>query len=182
MASSRRQPTRSLGVARRLRGGIRALTIVAVAVIVPGLYSANAAPASAVSPAPSAPGVAAAASSLALASKSATVGSAGNLTVKLTYPSSQTVCLGSVALKAQNARTTLKKRKLASATFIIPGGTVKALSLHLSAKARAFLRRRHSLRARATIESHDVSSTTHTTVVAKIFLKAAAPAPKRHKH
>jgi len=165
-----------------LRGGIRTLTIMAVAVIVSGLYSPGAASASGIPTAPSAHGVVAAASSLALASKSATVGSAGNLTVKLTCPSSQTVCLGSVALKAQNAHTTLKKRKLASATFIIPGGTVKALSLHLSAKARAFLRRRHSLRARATIESHDVSSTTHTTLVAKIFLKAAAAAPKRRKH
>ncbi len=126
--------------------------------------------------------MAAAASSLSLASKSATVGSAGNLTVKLTCPSSQTVCLGSVALKAQNAHTTLKKRKLASATFIIPGGTVKVLNLHLSAKARAFLARRHSIRARATIESHDVSSTTRTTVVAKLFLKTAAPTPKRRKH
>jgi endonuclease/exonuclease/phosphatase family metal-dependent hydrolase len=155
---------------------------VGVGVIVFGLFSASAAPASVTATAPSATGVAAAASSLALASKSATVGSAGNLTVKLTCPSSQTVCLGSVALKAQSTHTTLKKRKLASATFIIPGGTVKALSLHLSAKARAFLRRRHSLRARATIEAHDVSSTTRTTVVAKIFLKAAAPAPKRRKH
>jgi hypothetical protein len=164
-----------------LPDSIWALTIAAVAVIAFGLSSAGAASASVLAVAPSAPGVAAAASSLALTSKSATVGSAGNLTVKLTCPSSQTVCLGSVALKAQNAHTTLKKRKLASATFIIPGGTVKALNLHLSAKARAFLRRRHSLRARATIESHDVSSTTHTTVVAKIFLKATA-APKRRKH
>ena len=181
MASSRRQSTSSPAAARRLRGGIRALTIVAVAVIVSGLYSAGAAPASGVPTAPSAPGVAAASSSLALVSKSATVGSAGNLTVKLTCPSSQTVCLGSVALKAQSAHTTLKKRKLASATFIIPGGTVKALNLHLSAKARAFLRRRHSLRARATIESHDVSSTTNATVVAKIFVKAGV-APKKRKH
>lgn len=181
MASSHRQSASSSGAARRLRGGVRALTIVAVAVIVSALCSAGAAPALALSTAPSAPGMAAAASSLALVSKSATVGSAGNLTVKLTCPSSQTVCLGSVALKAQNAHTTLKKRKLASATFIIPGGTVKALSLRLSAKARAFLRRRHSLRARASIESHDVSSTTHATVVAKIFLKAAAPAPKRRR-
>jgi hypothetical protein len=169
------------GAARRLRGRIRALTIVGFAIIVSGLVSASAASASVLATVPSAPGVAAAASSLSLASKSATVGSAGNLTVRLTCPSSQTVCLGSVALKAQNAHTTLKKRKLASATFIIPGGTVKALNLHLSAKAGAFLRRRHSLRARATIESHDVSSTTHTTVAAKIFLKAAA-APKRRKH
>jgi hypothetical protein len=164
-----------------LREAIRVLAIVAVAVIVWGLSSADAAPTSVPATAPSAR-VAAAASSLALASKSATVGSGGNLTVKLTCPSSQTVCLGSVALKAQNAHTTLKKRKLASATFIIPGGTVKALSLHLSAKARVFLRRRHSLRARATIEAHDVSSTTRTTVVAKIFLKAAVPAPKRRRH
>jgi acyl dehydratase len=155
---------------------------VSVAVIVSGLCSAGVAPASVLATAPSASGVAAAASGLALASGSATVGSGGNLTVKLTCPSSQTVCLGSVFLKAQNAHTTLKARKLASATFVIPGGTVKALSLHLSARARAFLRRRHSLRARATIESHEVSSTTHTTVVAKIFLKNAAPAPKRRKH
>jgi hypothetical protein len=155
---------------------------VGFAIIVSGLVSASVAYASVLATVPSAPGVAAAASSLALASKSATVGAAGNLTVKLTCPSSQTVCLGSVALKTQNVHTTLKKRKLASATFIIPGGTVKVLNLHLSAKARAFLARRHSLRARATIESHDVSSTTRTTVVAKIFLKTAAPAPKRRKH
>lgn len=180
MASSRGHSTSSPGAARRLRDGIRVLALAAVAVVVSGLSSAGAAPASALATAPNAPGVAAAAS-LALASKSATVGSAGNLTVKLSCPSSQTVCLGSVALKAQNAHTTLKKRKLASATFIIPGGTAKTLSLHLSSRARTFLRRRHSLRARATIESRDVSSTTHTTVVAKIFLKAAA-APKRHKH
>lgn len=181
MASSRGHSTSSPGAARGLRDGTRALAIVAVAIIVSGIVSASAAPASVGATAPSTPVVAAAASSLALTSKSATVGSGGNLTVKLTCPSSQTVCLGSVALKAQNAHTTLKKRKLASATFIIPGGTVKALNLSLSAKARAFLRRRHSLRARATVESHDVSSTTHTTVVAKIFLKAAV-APKRRKH
>ena len=159
-----------------------AFAIAAVAIIVSVLFSAGAAPASVSATAPGAPGLAAAVSSLALVTKSATVGSAGNLTVKLTCPSSQTVCLGSVVLKAQSAHTTLKKRKLASATFIIPGGAVKALNLHLSAKARAFLRRRHSLRARATIESRDVSSTAHTKVVAKIFLKTEAASPKRRKH
>jgi hypothetical protein len=52
---------------------------------------------------------------------------------------------------------------LAAGSFVVVGGRVKAVTLHLSAAARALLARSHVLRAQATIEAHDPAGATHTT-------------------
>jgi hypothetical protein len=101
-----------------------------------------------------------------LVKKTLAVGRAGNLTVKLTCPSGAMACFGTVTLKARNSLRALKRKTLASGTFIIIGGGTKALNLHLSRKALAVLKRRHVLRARATIVARDAIGAAHTTVAA----------------
>lgn len=92
------------------------------------------------------------------------VGPAGNLTVKLSCPSGETACFGTVTLKGGNAPKALKGKRIASGTFIIVGGRTKGLSLRLSRKALAVLKRRHVLRARATILARNATGASHTTI------------------
>jgi hypothetical protein len=99
-----------------------------------------------------------------LAKRTLAVGRAGNMTVKLICPSSATACVGTVTLKARNSGTALRKKTLASSTFIIVGGGIKALNLHLSRKALAVLKRRHVFGVRATILARDATGPGHTTV------------------
>lgn len=61
---------------------------------------------------------------------------------------------------------------LGTATFSVAGGSVKAVTLHLSAKGRSLLAHAHTLRVRATILAHNVSGATHSGV-ATITLRAA---------
>ena len=51
---------------------------------------------------------------------------------------------------------------LASGSFSVAGGQAKTLTLRLSAKAKSLLKKRHSLRALATVVAHD-SAVTRTT-------------------
>jgi len=92
-------------------------------------------------------------------------------------------CSGTVTLKTLTAVSAgSHKRKailtLASGSFSAAGEHVAAVTLHLSATARALLARSHVLRVRATIVARDSAGTKHTTQ-STITLHAAAT---RRKH
>jgi hypothetical protein len=120
-----------------------------------------------------------------IASTSFSVSGAGAFSIKLACPGDETSCAGSVtvrtltAVAASSGHLGKKKRKailtLASGSFTIVAGQIKALTLRLSAKAKTLLAHSHTLRARVTIAAHDPAGTAHTTV-ALVTLKAA----KRH--
>ena len=63
----------------------------------------------------------------------------------------------------------------------MPGGKVKTITLHLSAKARALLAKSHVLRIRVTIAAHDSAGASHVTQ-AIVTLRAPAPTHRRRRH
>ena len=86
-------------------------------------------------------------------------------------------CSGTVTLRTLTAISAAKgKRKailtLASSSFSVLAGQARALTLRLSAKARAILARLHVLRARATIATHDSKGAANT-VPTLVTLRAA---------
>jgi hypothetical protein len=109
----------------------------------------------------------------------------GALTLKVTCPSGESSCTGTITLRTLTAvsASAHKKKKailtLASGSFSVVGGQVKAVSLHLSSAARALLAHLHVLRARATLVAHDASGASHTTTVT-VTLRAAKAAHKKH--
>ena len=104
---------------------------------------------------------------VSVASTSISVNSKGALviTVKCLGQSS---CDGAVTLRTASAVASgAGKHKailtLASGSFTLAGGHFKALTLHLSSKAKALLVHSHTLRARATIVARDSAGAAHTT-------------------
>jgi hypothetical protein len=106
-----------------------------------------------------------------IAGASLLVSPSGSFTVKITCPAGVSGCEGTVSLRTLNAvvahRAGASESKaafltLASGSFAVPGGTAKAVTLHLSSRARALLARLHTLRARATIAARDAAGATHT--------------------
>ncbi|MHB8234356.1 MAG: PKD domain-containing protein [Solirubrobacteraceae bacterium] len=95
------------------------------------------------------------------------------LKVNCAGPSS---CTGTVTLKTLSAVSAGAKKKailtLASGSFSAAGGSVKSVSLHLSAKAKALLARMHVLKAKATIVARDAQGASHTTPIV-VTLRAA---------
>jgi hypothetical protein len=88
-------------------------------------------------------------------------------------------CVGTLALRTLNAVSASAHKSiltLASGSFNLAGGQTKAITLHLSAKARKLLARVHVLRARATIVARDSSGTSHT-ATATVTLRLA-----KHHH
>jgi PKD domain len=117
-----------------------------------------------------------------LASTSLAVSASGVFPVKITCPAGESTCSGTVTLKTLSAVSAGAGKKkailtLASGSFSLSGGASKALTLHLSAKARSLLAHSHVLRARATILAHDPTGASHTTVVT-VTLKLAAKKKK----
>ena len=117
-----------------------------------------------------------------LASTSLSVSPKGALTVKVSCPSDETSCAGTITLStltavvarvpapAGGAAVAAKSKKskkviltLATGSFSVSGGHVKAITLHLSTKARALLAHSHVLRARINLVAHDPAKATHTT-------------------
>jgi hypothetical protein len=116
-----------------------------------------------------------------LAGTSVTVSASGSFTVKVSCPAGETSCAGTISLRTASAVKASAKSKaailtLASGSFTVSGGASKALTLHLSSKARALLARSHVLRARATLLAHDATGASRTTQ-ATVTLK---PAKKAH--
>ncbi len=121
-----------------------------------------------------------------LVSTALVVASSGALTLKVSCPSGESSCAGTVTLKTVSAVSASVHHRgkkailtLASGSFVVAGGQVKAVSLHLSAKARALLAHVHVLRASATLIAHDSNGATHTTT-AIVTLRAASAHKKKH--
>jgi alpha-tubulin suppressor-like RCC1 family protein len=123
-----------------------------------------------------------------LASTSLTASSSGTVSVKVTCPSAESSCTGTLTLRtltAVSARITRHQSKkkaailtLAVGWFKVAGGHVATVKLHLSAKARALLARTHVLRARATIVAHDPTGAGHTT---ETVVTLRSPKATRHR-
>lgn len=121
-----------------------------------------------------------------LATTALSVGPSGSLALKVTCPSGESSCTGTVTLRtltAVSASAHKKKKKailtLASGSFSVVGGQVKVVNLHLSSAARTLLAHLHVLHARATLVAHDASGASHTTTVT-VTLRAAKAAHKKH--
>ena len=119
-----------------------------------------------------------------LAATSLTESASGAVAVKISCPATESSCAGTVTLRTSGAVVASARKpraavlSLASGSFTVPGGKVKTITLHLSAKARALLAKSHSLRIRVTIVAHDPAGVTHTTQVV-VTLHAAKPARKK---
>jgi hypothetical protein len=91
------------------------------------------------------------------------------LILKVSCPSTESTCTGTVTLRTLNAviAATAKAKPslltLATGSFTIAGGKTSAVLLHLSRKARALLKLTHMIRVRVTIVAHDPAGATHTT-------------------
>jgi hypothetical protein len=97
--------------------------------------------------------------------------SAGTVSVSISCPAGESSCAGTVTLRTLSAVTAGVVASasakgsvltLATGSFTIPGGKVKTVILHLSAKARRALAHNHVLRVRAMIVAHNPAGTTHT--------------------
>ncbi len=80
----------------------------------------------------------------------------GGVTLKLACPAGETSCSGTVTLRTLGAvKASAHGKKhvltLAAGSFTVVGGHVKAVTLRLSAKARALLAHSHVLRAQTTL-------------------------------
>jgi IPT/TIG domain len=103
---------------------------------------------------------------------SATATPAGVVPVKVSCPSGETSCIGSItlttigAVKASAGHVAKAKKAvltLATGSFTVAGGKTATVQLHLFVKAKALLRHTHTLHAQATIVAHDSAGATHTT-------------------
>jgi PKD repeat protein len=113
---------------------------------------------------------------VSIAGASLAVSPAGAFVLKVAC-GGQSSCTGGVTLSTLNAISAgAGKRKavlkLASGSFSIGGGQTKAVSLHLSSKARSLLKRSHVLKAKAVIVARDASGASHTTTL-RVTLRAA---------
>jgi len=120
---------------------------------------------------------------------SLTATSAGAVGLKLACPKSAKSCNGTLTLQTASAVSAAKKKAkkailvLGKATFKLKPGKPATVTVHLSSKARALLKRSHSLRITAIVDARDGASTTR--VVRHTFtLKLAAkkPAKKSRRH
>jgi PKD repeat protein len=95
-----------------------------------------------------------------------TVSKTGSVPIRVDC-AAQSSCTGSVTLRTLTAVAASKHKKavltLATGSFALAGGQIKALTLHLTAKGRAYLARVHTLRVRATIVARDSAGAMHTT-------------------
>ncbi len=107
-----------------------------------------------------------------LASAALQASSSGAVSIKVSCPAAESSCSGTVTLRTSgaviasagsSAKVKARVLTLASGSFSVPGGAVKTVTLHLSAKGKALLARSHVLRIRATIVAHDPAGATHTT-------------------
>jgi PKD domain/Subtilase family len=94
-------------------------------------------------------------------------GASGAFTLKISCPAGESSCEGTVTVRtaaAVPASAHIRILTLASASFKVAGGKTVLVKLRLSAKARALLKRRHSLRVKVTIAAHDPEGASHSDV------------------
>ncbi len=101
------------------------------------------------------------------ASTSLQASASGAVIITISCPAGVSTCAGTVTLRTLDAVRAAARAKpailtLAGGSFTVPGGGVRKVTLHLSAKARALLARSHQLRVRATILAHNPTGATHT--------------------
>jgi PKD repeat protein len=118
-----------------------------------------------------------------LAGTSLVVSGSGGVTLGVACPAGEASCSGTVTLRtlgAIAATAHAKKRVLTLATgsFTVVGGKIAAVTLRLSAKARALLARSHVLRARTTLQAHDSAGAIDTTQTI-VTLRLAKPSHRR---
>src|ERR1019366_4685045 len=132
-------------------------------------------------------GLAAAVPDATLAGVSLQASSTGVIVLRISCPAGETSCVGVVTLRTLGAvlaasGSSAKARPavltLATGPFTVAGGRTAALSLHMSARARALLSRSRLLRARATLTAHDLAGATH---VAQEIVTLRAPRARRGK-
>ncbi len=104
-----------------------------------------------------------------IASTSLSVSSSGAFSLKLSCPGNESSCSATITVKTLGAVLASGAKKkailtLASGHVTLIGGQPKALTLHLSSKARSLLARMHVLRARVSIVANDPQGAAHTTV------------------
>jgi PKD repeat protein len=116
-----------------------------------------------------------------LASTSLQVTLLGAVTLKISCPTGETTCSGTISLRTlaaviagdgYAARQKPSVLTLARGSFTVAGGKLVSVTLHLSTKARMLLARRHTLRARATLLARDPQGASHTTLTI-VTLRAA---------
>ena len=120
-----------------------------------------------------------------LASTALVASPAGFVIVEVSCPSGESTCLGAVTLRTASAvlagvggPTKKATLTLATGSFTVPGGRLKALTLRLAPRARALLARVHTLRIRVTIVAHDPAGAKHT-FVANATLREARAAQRK---
>ncbi|HXD55303.1 MAG TPA: PKD domain-containing protein [Solirubrobacteraceae bacterium] len=107
-----------------------------------------------------------------LAGASLKVSGSGAFTVTVSCPAGATSCEGTVSVQTAGAVSARARvLKLASGSFAVGGGKTVAVKLHLSAKARKLLVRKHVLKVLVSIADHDASGQTGSTQ-AKASLRA----------
>lgn len=119
-----------------------------------------------------------------IASTSLQASGSGVVSVKISCPTGVSSCEGTVTLRTLNAviagvagaaKVKAAVLTLATGSFAVPGGEVRTVTLHLSAKARTLLGRSHALHVRVTIVAHNPAGGTHTGyVVATLHAPKAA--------
>jgi hypothetical protein len=108
-----------------------------------------------------------------VASTSVTVSSGGALSLKITCPTGETQCIGTITLKtltavlasssdAHDAKAKRAILTLTSGSFSVLGGAAQTVKLHLSAAARSLLAHSHMLRVKATLAAHNPAGAKHT--------------------
>jgi PKD repeat protein len=124
--------------------------------------------------------------SATLVGTSLIVSKSGEVMLKLKCPAGETDCSGTVMLRTLGAVGVSAKahvRKsvltLAVGSFTVVGGQMKAVALHLSARARALLAHSRMLRVRVALRAHDRAGVTYTTQTV-VTLRLATP-PHRRK-
>jgi hypothetical protein len=104
-----------------------------------------------------------------LSARSYKVSSAGLLIVKLSCPSGERTCSGTIVLHVHRGHGTAR---IATALFSLAGGAFVDVRLHLSRLARTLLAGGHRLSASVTIQASDPTGASHTTT-ATVSLRRA---------
>jgi len=104
----------------------------------------------------------------------------GEVRVKVACPAGETRCEGALTLKSVGATPTRARAAgfatsaLGAATFNVAGGKSAIVVVRLSSHARALLRAKGLLRARARLVAHDLAGTTHTASVSVTIHRSRA--------
>jgi hypothetical protein len=107
----------------------------------------------------------------------------GNLVLRIACPAdSATACSGTAsivsasAVRAAAKRPRLKLLKVGSRKFKVAAGKTKKVTIHVTAKARRYIKKHHKLRAKLTITSRDAATAAgkNKKIIAKLAIKPAA--------